>query len=235
VIDAASDLGFLPGADSSTGVAINASGQVVGWSAPSTLLFDHAHAFRTAPNGPITPDSDLGTLGGDDIRPVAINASGQVIGTSNLVNGSRISHAFRTSPNGLITPESDLGTLGGSTSEAGGINDWGQVVGIAMLPGDVNSHPYLANMGSPMQDLTTLIEPNTGWRLGEVHGINNLGQICGEGIFGGQLHAFLLTPTPEPASLALALGFFALTARLRKRIGGGDHSHASTDNRPRIN
>jgi hypothetical protein len=49
-------------------------------------------------------------------------------------------------------------------------------------------------------------------------GINDVGQIVGAGIDGltGHNEAFLLTPTPEPATLALlAAGAAALLARRR--------------------
>jgi hypothetical protein len=53
--------------------------------------------------------------------------------------------------------------------------------------------------------------------LGEAHGINDSGQIAGFGGFGGQTHAFLLTPTPEPACLSLlAVGAAALLGRRRR-------------------
>jgi probable HAF family extracellular repeat protein len=48
--------------------------------------------------------------------------------------------------------------------------------------------------------------------------INDAGQITGFGTIGGETHAFLATPTPEPSSLVLAaLGFAGLAARGRRR------------------
>jgi hypothetical protein len=41
--------------------------------------------------------------------------------------------------------------------------------------------------------------------------INDHGQIVGVGITGGQRHAFLLTPIPEPSTVTLfALGLFGV-------------------------
>ena len=53
-----------------------------------------------------------------------------------------------------------------------------------------------------MVDLYVLIDPNLEWDLDEADGINDDGQITGQGFIGRQQHAFLLTPVPEPGSLA---------------------------------
>jgi len=45
-----------------------------------------------------------------------------------------------------------------------------------------------------MIDLNTQIPPNSGWYLSYAWGINNLGQIVGEGLINGNKHAFLLLP-----------------------------------------
>ena len=56
--------------------------------------------------------------------------------------------------------------------------------------------------------MNSLIDPSSGWILADATAINDSGQIVGNGTNpAGQTHAFLLTPIPEPASLALlALG-----------------------------
>jgi len=45
-----------------------------------------------------------------------------------------------------------------------------------------------------MINLNTLIDPNIGWELIDAKGINDQGQIVGQGKYKGHLHAFLLTP-----------------------------------------
>jgi len=69
-----------------------------------------------------------------------------------------------------------------------------------------------------MQDLNNLIPANVGWVLQEATGINDLGQVSGYGTIGGQTHGFLLTPAPEPASVAL-LAIAGGALLLRRRAG----------------
>jgi probable HAF family extracellular repeat protein len=63
-----------------------------------------------------------------------------------------------------------------------------------------------------MFDLNDLIPAGSGFTLISANGINDAGQITGNGITAaGATHAFLLTPVPEPASLTLAgIGLAAL-------------------------
>jgi hypothetical protein len=73
-------------------------------------------------------------------------------------------------------------------------------------------HAFLYS-GGVMTDLNTLIDPTSGWVLQTAQAINDSGQITGYGIIGGQTHAFLLTPIPEPSSVVLAaLGFAGFIA-----------------------
>jgi probable HAF family extracellular repeat protein len=45
-----------------------------------------------------------------------------------------------------------------------------------------------------MQSLNALIPPKSGWVLTSVTGINNRGQIVGQGLRNGETHGFMLTP-----------------------------------------
>jgi probable HAF family extracellular repeat protein len=203
-ITAASDLGTLGGTESAA-IGINSIGQAAGWARTAG---GQIHAFRTAPNASITAASDLGTLGGPESQANGVNDSGQAVGYSGA-------HAFRTSPNGLITPASDLGTLGGNSSNAFAINSLGQVVGTSTLT-DGSSHAFFVDVTGAMQDLNNLIPPASGWTLTEAHGINDLGQIAGFGHIGAEDHAFLLTPVPEPATIAF-LGLCVSHLGFRRR------------------
>jgi putative transposase len=199
-INPAAALGTLGGSNSMA-FAINASGQAVGRA--QTTGDATSHAFRTTANGTINPASDLGTLGGSYSTATGINDAGQTVGNSYLT-GDAVYHAFRTTANGTIDAASDLGTLGGSDSEAVTINNSGQVVGNSSIANDTGQHAFIVNGTGPMQDLNAMIPANSGWVLVSANGINDSGQIAGDGIApNGQVHAFLLTPTPEPASLAI--------------------------------
>jgi probable HAF family extracellular repeat protein len=110
------DLGTLGGPYSSA-LAVNAVGQVVGWSRTTQGAYD---AFSWTPGGGMV---DLGTLGADS-RAVAVNDSGEVVGSGYTADNAR--HAFSwTTSAGMV----DLGTLGGYNAEALALNDSGQVVG----------------------------------------------------------------------------------------------------------
>jgi probable HAF family extracellular repeat protein len=171
------------------GLGINASGQVIG----TAVL---GGAFRTAPNSPINPATDfLGTLGGTRTAAAGINDSGQVVGSSN-VTGDATWHAFRTAANSPINPATDdLGTLGGLYSEAEGINASGQVVGFSKVAGDpwLPQHAFVY-LGGKMYDLNDLIPAGSGWELFSANGINDAGQIVGQGTHNFGYRAFLLTP-----------------------------------------
>ena len=87
----------------------------------------------------------------------------------------------------------DLGSLGGSSSWGIAINNGGTVVGYATTRTNTY-HAFVSTNGARMQDLNKLIPPRTGWVLLEANGINDAGQIVGDGTIHGQTHAFLLTP-----------------------------------------
>jgi probable HAF family extracellular repeat protein len=183
------DLGTLPGEDRSTfAQAINATGQVAGYSAtPGGLV----KAFITGPNG--VGITDLGTLpGGDDTYAFGINNAGQVAGYFSTIRGPH--HAFITGPNGVGM--TDLGALsdGNSAYEnhtyAFGINNAGQVVGNSVMA-DGYSHAFITGPnGVGMTDLGTL-----GGNSSDASNINDAGQAVGYStLANGQSHAFITGP-----------------------------------------
>ena len=114
--------------------------------------------------------------------------------------GNNAAHAFLYSGSTMT----DLGTLGGTNSFANGLNGSGQVVGSSEVLGSPDRHAFLDN-GSMMTDLNSLIDPLAGWSLVDANSINDTGQIVGFGYHNAEAHAFLLTPVPEPSSIALLL------------------------------
>jgi probable HAF family extracellular repeat protein len=156
------------------------------------------------------PGTDLGVFaGGARSFGQAINDAGQVAGYAEYAPPSPPdftgpTRAFRTTATGLVSDHgADLGTLRCSQSRALAINTLGVVVGDSETPAGPNDvHAFIYD--TQMRDLNSLIPPGSGWVLQFAWGINDAGQITGTGIFGGQTHAFRLTPVPEPGGLLLA-------------------------------
>ena len=117
---AVTDLGTLPGYDSTTPMAINNSGQVVGFCSTIYSTDSAVHAFLYSDG----VRYDLETLPNDVYsEATAINDSGEIVGWSEAADGTR--HAFEYA-DGVMH---ELASFGGAESEAADINNSGQVVG----------------------------------------------------------------------------------------------------------
>jgi probable HAF family extracellular repeat protein len=167
------DLGSL-GYGVSYGLAINANGQVTGYSYSSTAFqitcppqkygqpkqcFEHPyHAFLYS-NGTMT---DLGTLGGHFSKGYAINLSGEVVGSADTKTGG---DSFLWNGKTMV----DIGAW-----SARGVNDSGQIAGTCgPSPGQ---HACLDNNGT----LTPLANPSTFTPINCGGGpINKSGEIIG--------------------------------------------------------
>lgn len=166
--------------DSATATGINDLGQVIG------LIESNRQSFRTAPNSPINPATDivasLNNVG--ESTPNDINNSGQVVGTG--IPFSRFTTGFITQPNGSTGVDNIF------IGSANAINDLGQVAGRDLVTDPATSasiyHAALANPGSGTGriDLGTL-----GGRDSSGNGLNNLGQVVGSSeTADGQTRAF---------------------------------------------
>jgi probable HAF family extracellular repeat protein len=196
------DLGSLVSGGASWACGINNTGEIVGWADTS----NGRHAFLYSGVGPM---QDLGTLGGTLSQANSVNDRGQVVGEATTSGGDE--HAFLYTGNG---PMQDLGTIGGdyTSSWAEGINNDGQIVGSCSNMNLMNfeQRAFLYTSDGGMEDLNSLIDPNSGWVLIDATAINGKGQIVGYGTNPqGDVRPFLLTPIPEPSTLAL-LGAGAL-------------------------
>lgn len=123
---------------------------------------------------------------------------------------------------GTLTPSPFI--IQGPITEAHAINNLDQVVGVAAQGPEIGGGgphipaAFLYSNGI-LSDLNTLIPAGTGFTLQDAVGINDAGLILVNGVDGNnQPHSFLLTPTPEPATLSLlTLTSVGLLSRRRNR------------------
>lgn len=179
-------------AGGSQAVDINDQGQAVGYSNTQNITGESTlHATLWQPKG---KSKDLGILrGGKYSQASGINQFGQVVGWADSSN--KIKHAVLWQ-GGMIK---DLGLLQDNATQATKINNRGTVVGyssvdVAGYSQPVPQHAFVWKNGV-MRDLNKLISANSNWELNTARGINNRGQIIGEGKLNGQQRAYLLTPT----------------------------------------
>ena len=185
------NLGTLDGgsstASSSSGTAINGSGQVTG---ASTAGSAGMHAFLYS-NGSMI---DLGTLGGRNSAGFGINASGQVTGRSEATAppfpAIAAFHAFLYSNGSMIDLGIPASDATNTFNQGFAINDRGQVTGDAVTTANPAVHAFLYSNGSVSDlDLGTL-----GVGGSAAQGINASGEITGSAAAAdgtGHLHAFL--------------------------------------------
>ena len=182
---------------------INEAGQVVGTSNAKAVLWED--------DG--TP-VDLGGLPCgllDRSTAYAINDHGQVVGRTEDIDNIR-SRAFIRSPGCDLI---DLGTLGGTHASPTDINNLGQVVGGSdLLNGNFRAFIWESSTG--MIDLNTLIDTALERPLSKASAINENGWI----VASNSHRSYLLTPVPEPGSMAVlasGLGGLLLLRRNYRR------------------
>jgi probable HAF family extracellular repeat protein len=190
----------LPGDPVGIALGINDEGQAVGGSGscsntilPGPTSTPHAVLWE---NGKAT---NMGNLGGTvntqsfgvSTFAFAINNKGEAVGAAALP-GNATSHAFLWSKK--LRRMLDLGTVPGDTYSVGlDINNEGAVVG-ASLDSDGNPGALLFVNGA-MNDLNTLVPPDSPIYMLVGDTINDFGQVVGFGVDNfGDVHGFLATP-----------------------------------------
>lgn len=198
--DGVIDLGVLSGGGQSRANSINDQGVMVG----SSAYIDESGQFRQnravifSENGPVQsldglPSSDTNSAA------IAINNQNQIVGAATFNVPSPSDRAILVEDGTVL----DLGSLPGTSfSIALSINDHGEVVGAS------GNHTFLNDRGEvvgaafdraflyregKLIDLNDLLPANSLWVLRQARGINNLGEIVGDGNLNGAARAFLLT------------------------------------------
>lgn len=172
------DLGVLAGDTSSIAWAINANGDVVGWSSGQA----GTRAFRYTNGGGMVALPDVPGRPRSVARD--INDAGVIVGSANM-GGTDLGHAVLWTGDGSVH---DLGTLGtGYYSEAWGVNNAGQAVGWSYSDfgsGLRGVHGFLYSQADGLVDLTP--DSDTGSALD----ISDAGQVTGYKTAPYGYHAF---------------------------------------------
>jgi probable HAF family extracellular repeat protein len=217
---AITQLGALPGFDSSIATAINDAGEVVGiayvFANPNNEVgfkWTQATGMQAidgaATAGGVNAKGDIAGMT-QNLRAAIFTASGTTIALGTLGDFSLAGavnnqgHACGMSPlvaGGQVhaffyngTTSQDIGTLqAGSVTVAPSINDSDLIVGSSNLAG--HALPYVWSATTGMEDLNGLISNESGWLLVTASGIDSVGEISGAGqIVSGEIHGYLLTP-----------------------------------------
>lgn len=175
---------------------INNAGQAVGTTAQGTTLWQNGQP--TALDGYWSPH--------------AISDTGIAVGTRST-NSGREAVSWR---DGVLTV---LASTAPNT-DAEDVNSSGVIVGTTF---EANSVRAVLWRDGQLLDLNDLAESGgAGWVLSKAYGINDAGWIVGAGVIEGEIHAYLLTPVPEPATIALtAIGLLGAAGMSRLRRAKG--------------
>src|SRR5947209_6492546 len=202
------DLGAIPGNNSSSVLFVNARGEAVGLSETGRIdpvLGSPEVGAVVWKGGKIIR---LPTLGGRESVAGSVNNRGQVVGfTTNTVR-DHVAHGLGGgTPTGTqaraflwtqAAGMTDLGTLGGPDSAAFSVNSRGQVAGSSFahvkakpITGTPPEHPFLWTRGRGMRDLGTL--GGTAAFPSEGVNLNDRGEVVGQSDvrYDTAFHAFL--------------------------------------------
>jgi probable HAF family extracellular repeat protein/autotransporter-associated beta strand protein len=200
-------LGTL-GGPTSYATAINAAGQVTGYSSLGSSQYSDAFIYNGIPGAGGTM-TDIGSL--DHMGSVgnAINASGTITGSSLVPGNESDLYAYTGTPINGIGDDISLnaGLYGPATGN--GVNSAGTLVGSFELDDPDNSYPshafFYAN--NTFTDLGTLGGVGS-YNSSVSNGINSSGEIVGNSTGNdGNQHGFLYTGTPGQNGTMYDLGY----------------------------
>lgn len=158
--------------------------------------------------------TDISPPGRNVGMAMAVNNHGVIVGYQSETNAAP--QAAILHGDGTFT---QLGTLGLDESWAHDVNDNGTIVGRAFsfLPGGQIQPAAFVYENGQMDDLLRISANNEGWEsLIEASSINSAGVIVGEGIFQGEVRAYIAFPVPEPTLGWLAIGVLVFAIRKRR-------------------
>ena len=200
--------GPTSGGSGSDALAINGNGAITGRGGTESALTPYVYD-----NGTLTILRDE--------HGHAILGLGTAISDAGLVTGhGRFDGAIQVSA--LLYKDGvarNIGSLGGNWSSGASINERGEVVGASTLAGGSAYNAFFYSEALGMLNLNSLIDATSGWVLTSAASINESGQIVGSGVHNGQYRAFLLTPVPEPSTVALTMAGVLMTWRHAKKKG----------------
>jgi probable HAF family extracellular repeat protein len=204
------DLGALPGGESSFGGGINSRGTIIGLANvfdPTTGLLRGDAALWV--RGQI---SDLGTLGGPFAAPNAINGREQIVGGGlNTIpdpfGGPPFLGGGTTQTRALLWQNGtmlDIGTLGGNDAFAITVNERGQIAGNSYTNTVPNPETGIPTVNPFFRDNGHMVDiGGLGGKFATTSWMNNRGQIAGTSDLAGDQtsHPFLWQNGSHPRDL----------------------------------
>lgn len=177
-----SDLGVLAGGTTSNGTAINDLGVGAGMS--------------TLPSGQRTPVQfragsvvEAGDCCFGAATPRAINASGEMAGTNNMGYATDAVYWDGQGHSTVLPVNPSIAT---NWQSAYDINGAGTIVGEAVESGTLNRRPVVWQRGAFSRDLGLFGKADPGFsQYTSARGINELGDIVGDALFGSTYHAWV--------------------------------------------
>jgi probable HAF family extracellular repeat protein len=205
------DLGSLS-TGRSYAYSINDAGRVVGWSQVEGMSGYRAFKWKE--------ETGIAELEGNPGLPsvaYAINNAGNICGASGTL--WNVLRAALWTTDDVI----DLGTIADMSFSSGqDLNDIGHVVGWSYPAARCkvrSGQAVIWDRQNGMQDLNTLISPDSGWQLHKAMGVNNDGRIVGCGTFEGRQQSFLLTPEDYATDVTRHLHLHQMSLKTNQKTG----------------